>query len=171
MGRISGVVTGQVVNVVDPEGQGRVQVSLPWLGGQNESYWAPIATMMSGRGRGSWFMPEVGDEVLIAFSQEDVAHPFVIGFLWNGQDTPPTTDPHLRTIHSVNGHQIQIYDPPVSAGDQGYIRIQYARGNGATNVVEVNNLSIVIQSDSAVVIKAPTVLINDRPVALSAEPI
>jgi uncharacterized protein involved in type VI secretion and phage assembly len=171
LGRIGGVVTGKVLSVKDPDGQGRVQVSLPWLGGQSDSYWSPVATLMGGGGRGSWFMPEEGDEVLVAFNQDDVAHPFILGYLWNGQDTPPSTDPHLRTIRSVNGHEIQLYDPPVSGGDQGYIRLQYARGDGSVNVVEVNNVSIVIQSDSAVVIKAPTVLINDRPVALSAEPI
>lgn len=171
MGRIAGVVTGLVINNVDPDGQGRVQVSFPWLGGQNESYWAPVATLMSGGKRGAWFMPEIGDEVLVSFLQQDVSHPFIIGFLWNGVDTPPTTDTHLRTIHSVNGHEVQIYDPPISSGDQGYIRIQYARGNGITNKVEINNTSIVIQSDSAVMIQAPTVTINGRPVALSASPI
>ena len=171
MGKMSGVVTGQVINNTDPDGQGRVQVSFPFLGGQNSSYWAPIATLMSGGKRGAWFMPEVGDEVLVSFNQEDVSHPYIIGFLWNGQDTPPSTDIHLRTIHSVNGHEVQLYDPPVSGGDQGYIRLQYARGDGSTNKVEINNTSIVIQSDSAVVIQAPTVTINGRPVSISANPI
>jgi uncharacterized protein involved in type VI secretion and phage assembly len=171
MGKMSGVVTGQVIDNVDPDGQGRVQVSFPFLGGQNNSYWAPIATLMSGGGRGAWFMPEVGDEVLVSFNQEDVSSPYIIGFLWNGKDTPPSTDTHLRTIQSVNGHAIQIYDPPVSGGDQGYIRIQYARGDGTMNKVEINNTTIVIQSDSAVSIQAPTVTINGRPVSISANPI
>jgi len=160
-----------VISVKDPEGQGRVQVSFPWMGGQNEGYWSPVATLMSGGGRGSWFMPVEGDEVLVAFNQEDVGSSYILGYLWNGQDTPPSSDPNLRTIRSVNGHEIQLYDPPVSGGDQGYIRIQYARGDGGMNVVELNNLAIVIRSDSAVVIEAPTVTINGRPVALSAEPI
>jgi uncharacterized protein involved in type VI secretion and phage assembly len=160
-----------VISVKDPEGQGRVQVSFPWMGGQNEGYWSPVATLMSGGGRGSWFMPVEGDEVLVAFNQEDVGSSYILGYLWNGQDTPPSSDPNLRVIRSVNGHEIQLYDPPVSGGDQGYIRIQYARGDGSMNVVELNNLAITIRSDSAVVIEAPTVTINGRPVALSAEPI
>ena len=171
MGRISGVVTGIVIDNNDPNGQGRVQVSLPWLGGKNESHWAPVATLMSGGGRGSWFMPVVGDEVLVAFNQEDAAHPYILGYLWNGQDTPPSSDTNLRTIHSVNGHEVQLYDPIVSGGDQGYIRIQHSRGGGTSNIVEINNTAIVIKSDSAVVIQAPSVTINGRPVALSAEPI
>ena len=69
MSKIPGVVTGQVTSVDDPDKQGRVQVSFPFLGGQNDSTWAPVATLMSGKSRGSWFMPEVGDEVLVAFNQ------------------------------------------------------------------------------------------------------
>jgi uncharacterized protein involved in type VI secretion and phage assembly len=171
MSKIQGVVTGKVTSVKDPDKQGRVQVSFPYLGGQNESTWAPVATLMSGGSRGSWFMPEVGDEVLVAFNQDNVAHPFIIGFLWNGEDQPPTTDQHLRVIRSVNGHEIRLYDPPVSSGDQGHIRIQYARGDGSVNVVEINNTSIQIQSDSAISIEAPTVTINKRPVLWGAGPI
>ena len=115
-------------------------------------------------------MPQVGDEVLVAFNQEDVAHPYIIGFMWNGQDAPPSTDTNLRTIHSVNGHEIQIYDSPTGA-DPGRIRLQYARGNGTVNIVEINNTSITISSDSAISIQAPTVTINQRPVTWGGGPI
>jgi phage baseplate assembly protein V len=168
---MQGVVTGQVINVTDPDQQGRIQVSLPYLGGQNQSCWAPVATMMAGGGRGSWFMPQVGDQVLIAFNQDDVAHPHIVGFLWNGQDQPPSTDPNLHVIRSVNGHEIRLYDPPVSGGDQGHIRMQFARGDGTTNIVEINNTGIVISSDSAITIQAPTVTINTRPVVPGGGPI
>jgi uncharacterized protein involved in type VI secretion and phage assembly len=171
MGKINGVVTGQVISLNDPDQQGRVQVSLPYLGGQNQSYWAPVATLMAGGGRGSWFMPVTGDEVVVAFNQDDVAHPYILGYLWNGQDTPPSNDPNLRTIRSVNGHQIQLYDPPVTGGDPGYIRMQFARGDGSVNVIEINNTSITISSDSAISIQAPTVVINGRPVTPAGGPI
>ncbi|HUD49022.1 MAG TPA: phage baseplate assembly protein V [Candidatus Baltobacteraceae bacterium] len=171
MSRMKGVVTGQVVSVDDPNQQGRVQVSLPFLGGQNESYWAPVATFMSGGGRGAWFMPQVGDEVLVAFNQDDPAHPHILGFLWNGQDTPPQTDPRMRVIRSLNGHEIRIYDAETTGGDTGYIRIQYSRGDGAMNIIEVANGGITISSDSAVQILAPNVTINGRIVSASSSPI
>lgn len=112
MSKIPGVVTGVVKSVQDPDQQGRVQVSLPYLGGQNDSTWAPVATLMTGGGRGSWFMPEVGDEVLVAFNQEDVQHPFIIGFLWNGQDKPPAKDisTRVRRLRTVSGHTIDFDD-------------------------------------------------------------
>jgi len=94
-----------------------------------------------------------------------------VGFLWNGVDTPPSSDINLRTLHSVNGHEVQLYDPAVDGGNQGYIRIQHARGGGTMNVVEINNTSILIRSDSAVIIQAPSVTINGRVVLPSASPI
>ena len=155
-----GVVTGQVINVKDPDGQGRVQVRFPFMGGQNDSYWAPIATLMSGNVRGSWFMPEIGDEVLVAFNQDDPEHPHVLGFLWNGQDKPPETDPNMRLIRSVNGHEIRLYDPSPSAGDRGYVQIKDAHGNS----IELANARISITSVGVVEINAPQVIINGRPV-------
>lgn len=110
MGKIHGVVTAQVVDRNDPEGQGRVKLSFPYLGGQNESYWAPVATPMSGGKTGVWFMPEVGTEVLAAFNQDDVAHPYVLGFLWNGQDAPPDSDPKNRIIVTPGGHTLRFED-------------------------------------------------------------
>ena len=110
MSTIPGVVTGFVKSVDDPDHQGRVQVSLRYLGGQNDSTWAPVATLMSGGDRGSWFMPEVGDEVLVAFNQEDVQHPYIIGFLWNGQDAPPETDNKIRTLVTPGGHHLRFED-------------------------------------------------------------
>lgn len=110
MAQMKGVVTGTIVSTSDPEGQGRVQVGLRFLGGESNSYWAPVATLMSGGGRGSWFMPEVGDEVLVAFQQDDVAHPFVIGCLWNGQDKPPETDVKNRVLLTPGGHTLRFED-------------------------------------------------------------
>jgi uncharacterized protein involved in type VI secretion and phage assembly len=167
MGKMNGVVTGQVVSVSDPDGQGRVQVRFPYLGGQNDSYWAPVATLMSGGGRGSWFMPEVGDEVLVAFNQDDPAHPHILGYLWNGQDQPPETDPHMRVLRSVNGHEIRLYDPAPSQGDQGFVRIKDAQGN----TIELANARISITSVAVVEINAPQVVINGRPVVPVGGPI
>jgi uncharacterized protein involved in type VI secretion and phage assembly len=162
-----GVVIGKVESVKDPQGEGRILVEFPWMEGKSQSYWAPPATLMSGGGRGSWFMPEKGDEVLIAFDHGDVNHPFIIGFLWNGVDKPPSNDPNLRLIRTVNGHEIALYDPTISGGDQGYIRLKDAHGN----VVELSNARISIRSKGSIDIEAPNVTINGRPVAPQPRPI
>jgi uncharacterized protein involved in type VI secretion and phage assembly len=111
--RINGVVIGIVTNNNDPQGMGRVRVRFPWRGDDDESYWARVATMMAGKDRGTFFLPEVDDEVLVAFDHGDINHPYVIGALWNGVDTPPETNAdgknNIRKIKSRSGHEI-IFD-------------------------------------------------------------
>lgn len=87
--RRPGVSTAVVTNVKDPDDVGRVKVSLPWLdAAATESDWAPVAQLLAGNGYGAMFLPEVGDEVLIAFDQGDLRHPYVVGSLYNGKDRP-----------------------------------------------------------------------------------
>jgi uncharacterized protein involved in type VI secretion and phage assembly len=112
--RINGVSAGIVTNNQDPEGLGRVKIKFPWLSDDNETDWVRISTLMAGGERGSFFLPEVGDEVLVAFEHGDINHPFVIGALWNGVDKPPETNSdgrnNIRKIKSRSGHEIIFND-------------------------------------------------------------
>jgi len=121
-GMVRGVTVGTVVQNKDPEGLGRVKVRFPWREQADESQWARLAMPMAGNGRGTWFLPEVGDEVLVACDAERVEHPYVLGSLWNGQDPPPETNSDgkndIRKIRSRSGHEI-IFDD----GAQGSIDI------------------------------------------------
>jgi phage baseplate assembly protein gpV len=109
--RISGVTIGLVKSLDDPEGLGRVQLTFPWMSeDEPESNWARIAVPMAGADRGMQFMPEVGDEVLVAFEQGEIRLPYVLGSLWNGEDKPPRDDPKLRTIKTVSGHVLEFDD-------------------------------------------------------------
>ncbi len=166
MKQIKGVVSG-TVKELDPAA-GAVKVDFNWMNPPQRSHWAPIATLMSGKKRGSYCMPEIDDEALIAFDQGDFDHPYVVGFLWNGADTPPSTNPHLRLLHSVNGHEIGIYDPvQQTGGDKGFIRIQDAHGN----IIELGNRYITIIGTGNIQINAPNVSINGRLVAPVGPPI
>lgn len=112
MGKINGVVVGIAKDLNDPQKLGRIQVHFPWLSENNKSYWARIATLMAGPGRGSWFMPEKDDEVLVAFEHGDVQHPYIVGFLWNGVDKPPNKDidSKVRRLKTVSGHVVDFDD-------------------------------------------------------------
>ncbi len=126
-GRIYGVVVGIVRDIKDPDNLGRVKVDFPWLASQSEtvsvtgnddrahSFWARVATLMAGGKRGSFFIPEVDDEVLVAFEHGDPNRPFVLGSLWNRDDPPPEAmdsggKNHIRAIHSRSGHTISFDD-------------------------------------------------------------
>lgn len=162
---IKGVVVG-IVKEIDAAGA-RVKVDFPWMQPPQRSHWAPIASLMSGKGRGAYFMPELEDEALVAFDQGQFDHPYVVGFLWNGADAPPSDEPRLRLLHSVNGHEIGLYDREESAGDKGFIRIQDAHGN----VIELGNGRITITGKGLLQLNAPNVTINGRLVAPVGPPI
>jgi uncharacterized protein involved in type VI secretion and phage assembly len=110
MKRYPGVATGIVKSLDDPEGQGRIQLQFPWLSASQRSAWAPVAAALAGKERGAFFMPEIDDEVLVAFEHGDFDHPFIVGFLWNGVDPPPETTPKNRIIKTPGGHQLRFED-------------------------------------------------------------
>lgn len=114
-----GVAIGIVTDNQDPEGLGRVRLKFPWRDVEDTSHWARIATPMAGDEMGVYFLPEVDDEVLVAFENGDVHHPYVIGALWNGQERPPVEndgDNDVRTIVSRSGHEITLDDDEREGG-------------------------------------------------------
>ncbi len=112
--KIFGLSIGIVTNNKDPENLGRIKLKLPLRECVNETVWARVATFMAGKDMGAYFLPEVGDEVLVAFLEGDVSKPFVIGALWNSVDTPPLKNDdgknNIRKIKSRNGHEIILDD-------------------------------------------------------------
>jgi uncharacterized protein involved in type VI secretion and phage assembly len=114
-GHYLGVYPATVSDNQDPSNQGRVQVHLPWTADDSDRYevWARLATMMAGGNRGTWFVPDIGDEVLVCFQGGDPRWPIVIGALWNGHDDPPDTmdsDNNIKAIVSRTGIKITLDD-------------------------------------------------------------
>lgn len=103
-----GVVTG-VVHKVDAK-QGRVMVEYRNIEDRMLSPWAYVAAPLSGKGRGALFMPEEGDEVLVCYGDGEFARPYVVGFLWNGEQISPETEAHNRVIVTPGGHQLRFED-------------------------------------------------------------
>ena len=108
MRRMDGVAIG-LVSEVDAK-LGRVKVKFPWMDPAQASYWAPIASLLSGKKRGARFMPEVDDEALIAFDRGEFDHPYVVGFLWNGVDEAPDDVTSNRIVVTPGGHQLRFED-------------------------------------------------------------
>jgi uncharacterized protein involved in type VI secretion and phage assembly len=113
---IQGVALAEVTNNKDPRKWGRVKVKYPWRENSPESDWARVAALAGGKDRGTLWLPEVGDEVLVAFDKGDIDHPFVLGGLWNGVDVPPETNDDgqndTKLIRTRSGHDIRFFDKP-----------------------------------------------------------
>lgn len=175
-----GVYPAIVVDVADPDAQGRVRVRLPWspdTNGASYEAWARIATLMAGSERGTWFIPEVGDEVLVSFEAGDPSRPYVVGALWNGVDAPPEAmdsggENNLRTIHSRNGIVIQFDDTNGSEK----LKIETPRGqtivldDGASSVTmrDANGNSATFDPGGVTIDSAAKVTVNASTIEVSA---
>jgi phage baseplate assembly protein V len=111
--RYYGVAEAIVTAVDDPAREGRVKIQMPWFNEQMETEWCRVRQFYAGNGYGAFFVPEVGDEVLIAFIHGDMRFPIILGGLYNGQDLPPSfrdADKDEKMIRTKAGHQITMDD-------------------------------------------------------------
>jgi len=148
-----GVVIGLVTNVNDPDGMARVKVKYPTISDQLESNWARLLTPMAGAGRGIEFIPEVNDEVLVAFEYDDINRPYILGSLWNGKDKPPEATSNIvaggkvqkRIIRSRSGHIITLDD---SDGKEKIIIVDKT-GKNSIEIDSTKN-SLTIKTEGAI---------------------
>jgi uncharacterized protein involved in type VI secretion and phage assembly len=149
---VATVVVGVVTSNDDPDKQGRVKVKYPWLAPDEESAWARVVAPLGGKARGWLFLPEVDDEVLVAFELGDVSRPYVMGGLWNGKDTPPTSDGDgrdRRLLKSRSGHIVRFDDT------DGAEKIEIIDKTGKNSIVfDAAQNTITITSDKDIVLKA-----------------
>jgi uncharacterized protein involved in type VI secretion and phage assembly len=177
--RLFGVYPALVTDVKDSGGQGRVRIRLPWLGETSGRYepWARLATLMAGNNRGTWFVPEVEDEVLVAFQGGDVRHPFVIGALWNGRDAPPASmdaagSNDRKVIRSRSGIEISIDDrdgqESFSVSTPGGQRLALKDSDGAVEIADSHGNRVELRSGEVSVTGAASVKVSASTVKVTA---
>jgi uncharacterized protein involved in type VI secretion and phage assembly len=160
-GRFYGAYPALVLDVVDPDGEGKVHVSLPWSpdanGASGGSYaaWARLATLMAGDNQGSWFVPDVGVEVLLIFLGGDPRKPCVIGALWNGQDAPPQSmdgagQNNIKKLRSRNGVAVTLDDTQgaeaMTLETPGGNKLVMQDGPGSITISDSNGNSIKLDA-------------------------
>ncbi|MBL8926172.1 MAG: VgrG-related protein [Pseudonocardia sp.] len=156
----TGVAIAQVSDARDPQHQGRVKLTFPWLSDDYVSDWARTVHTGAGKDRGFYVLPEVGDEVLVAFEQGDIRRPYVVGGLFNGVDTPktgPIDDVdggsgaiNRRSLVSRRGHRIDLLDQ-----DGRKEGIALATGDGKhTFTLDATGSTVTLHSDGSVTIEA-----------------
>jgi phage protein D len=121
------MLVGIVTDNKDTDSLGRVKVKFPTLSDSEGSTWARVVSMGAGADRGFDWLPEVDDEVLVAFEHGDIHRPYVIGNVWNGTDAPPTVPDdsvgdegvRLRTLKTRLGHVLQFVEEDKDDSKQG----------------------------------------------------
>lgn len=179
-GRWYGVFPALVTDLSDPDGQGRVKVKLPGVpdtGDGQYEVWARLATLMTGRDFGSWFIPDLDVEVLVIFEGGDPRRPYVIGSLWNGQDVPPRRmDAEslntVKELYTRSGIKITLDDSQggetlkleTPAGQQ----ITLKDGPGSIELLDTNGNSIVMDAGGITINAAVEVKISASTVNVTA---
>jgi uncharacterized protein involved in type VI secretion and phage assembly len=143
-----GVYPAFVIDNKDPEAQGRLKIMF-----EGREIWARLATLMAGDNRGSRFIPDIKDEVLVAFEGGDPRRPYVVGALWNGRDRPPESmdgDNDRKVLQSRNGVKITLDDQD---GQEKFIvetpgaqKIIMQDGPGSIVIEDRNGNSIKLES-------------------------
>ncbi|RFS83461.1 type IV secretion protein Rhs [Actinomadura spongiicola] len=173
--KVPGVASAIVTDIQDPRNEGRVKLRFPWLDGTYVSDWARVVQFGGVRG-GGLLMPDVNDEVLVAFDRGALDHPYVIGGLYNGHDRLPRYQPmpvvgpsgrvNWRSVASRTGNRIELLDAParqgvkISSGDDRMTVEMRETGTRLTvrsdGTVDISGTRAVTIDGSVVTIKAAT---------------
>lgn len=162
---VHGLQIGVAVDLEDPQNAGRVKVKIPSLLA-DESVWARVATMDAGKERGSFFLPEIGDELIIGFLSDDPDAPVILGMLNSSKMPPPLTaknDNHQKGFFTRDKMKFLFDD------EKKIICLETPNGNkvvlsqeekGLTlkdengNLLQMNDEGILLQSDKKITIKS-----------------
>jgi uncharacterized protein involved in type VI secretion and phage assembly len=180
-GRWYGVYPAKVSEIKgDPAGIGQVKLTLPWApdsGSERYEAWARVATLMGGNNRGSWFIPDKDDEVLVAFEGGDPRRPYVLGGLWNGRDQPPESMDGAgknakKVLRSRNGVKVTLDD---SDGKETLIletpggqKMQLVDGPGSIEISDSNGNSIKLAASGITIQASAKVTISASQITASA---
>src|SRR6202165_926198 len=156
---INGVVVALVTDNNDPNTSGRVKLKFPWLDDSYESDWARLAQLGAGPDSGAVWIPEVNDEVLVAFEHGDIRRPYVVGNLYNGVDTPnlgsglfDNGKVKRRGFISRKGHQFIFFDDASKAGmafisSEGKLKISLNETNSEIHISSQGKVHVESQQD------------------------
>lgn len=151
-----------VVDNLDPKNLGRVKVQFAWQSAQDanmNSPWIRICMPYAGKDKGVFFVPEIGEEVMVGFEMNNAERPFIIGTLYNGTGTPDEkwstkkdggTQDNIKAIRTRNGHTILFNDK----GDAGLIEIYDNKNNTYHITLSADDKKITIYSAGDIEINA-----------------
>jgi len=164
----SGIQCGVVTSLEDPASEGRIRVRLPLVDADDDGLWARVASLDAGSRRGFQFLPELGDEVVVAFVDDDPRQPIVLGMLHSSahpQPLPSADENHVKGYVSRSGIELRFDDENkivtlstpggrsvVMDDASGEVSLQ--DGNGNKIVLDSNG--ITIESGAALTLKSGT---------------
>lgn len=144
-----GLYAGVVVNREDPDCKARVQINLPWIQSDFETLWAPVTQIYAGDGYGAYWIPEVGDQVIVAFLRGDLRKPIVLGSIYSRDRKPDLgigdgQDP--KVLRTQSGHMLLMEE-----GDSPLIKLVDQTGGNEVEINSADNIVTVRAADHVIV--------------------
>ena len=157
---VNGLQIGVVEQIEDdPNGEHRIRVKVPTVDGEAQGIWARVATLDAGDTRGSFFRPEVNDEVVLGFLNDDPRHPVVLGMLHSSAKPAPltaTADNFQKGIFTRSGMTLLFDDkqPRITLETPGGNKIVISDEDKGIVLSDQNQNSITL-NDSGISLKSP----------------
>jgi len=157
---VEGLQIGVVMKLdEDPAGESRIQVSLPVMQAETEGVWARLASFHASEGIGAFFIPEIGDEVIIGYLNNDPSHPIVLGSLYSSKRAMPyelTADNYIKGLMTKEELKIEFDDEKkvitiVTPGNNTVV----LSDDGKSILLQDQNDNKVELSDSGIVLDSP----------------
>ncbi|MES2590326.1 MAG: type VI secretion system tip protein VgrG [Bacteroidota bacterium] len=167
---VCGVQPATVKDNNDPDKLGRVRVQFFWQKSPEKTPWIRLVTPHTGKNKGFQFIPEVGDEVLVAFENNNPDAPYIIGSLYHGKASHSDRfdkDNYVKTIRTVSNNEIKFYDKP------GEETITIHNKDSANIIVlDIKNDKIFIKSNGTIQMEAKDITIDaEKTIKMKADEI
>jgi uncharacterized protein involved in type VI secretion and phage assembly len=172
---VQGLQTGIITDIIDADGDFRIKLRLPLVSNQEEGVYARLATLDAGNKRGTFFMPEISDEVVVGFMNNDPNQPVILGMLHSSTNSAPL-DPEsandkkgyvsrseIKVIIDDGEKSITIETPGgnIFSMNDTENKISLTDSNG--NKIIMEQSGITIESASALTLKAGSTLSISAP--------
>jgi Rhs element Vgr protein len=157
---VDGLQIGVVKKLdADPDGQCKIQVSVPLMQAENDGVWARLANFYASNSFGSFFVPEIGDEVVLGFLNSDPSNPVVLGSLYSSKLKPPyelTADNFTKAVVTKSKLKIEFDDDKkiITISTPGNNKIVLS-DDGKSILLQDQNSNKVELSDSGIVLDSP----------------
>lgn len=179
---VRGLHIGKVVRLdEDPAKENKIQVEFSILGCEKKTIWARLSNIWASAGYGAFFIPDIGDEVILGFFNEDPCQPVVLGSLYSSKQKPAdelTAENNIRSITTKSNLRIEFEEEKkiiaittpgkntVTISDKDKC-IQLVDQN--SNKIVMNDSGITIESAKELILKAKTNIIIDTGAKLDAK--
>jgi len=156
---INGLQIGIVVSNEDPDGEYRVRVKMPMVNNSDDGTWARVSSLDAGDQRGFFFRPEIGDEVILGFLDDDPRHAIVLGMLHSSAKAAPLTgsdDNHEKMYQSRSKMKLYFND------DKKIMRLETPAGKIITLDEDAGELKMVDENENKIIMNSDGISIQSN---------